>query len=237
MKYSKHACKINVDYELLNAPLAEMVNGVQMVDLRVLKAKVARIGEVAHWAYRRYRLVRRWNYVLLGVIAVLVCLLIVGCGGGSGGSEVEAAEPSLPSTRTVCVVPGSETLIPHVIQAVDAWNDWDTSPLSETCTAFVRCLPKAVAHEMGHALGILWHPPTGLMAAGTVRGPLMQLTVDDFMALPDDAPTLLYVDEEQPCDHEVGYGYPREPVLSGEVAWYELRTRKIWIEPSPKWRN
>ena len=65
----------------------------------------------------------------------------------------------------------------------------------------------------------------------------MHLTVEDFMALPDDAPTLLYVDEEQPCDHEVGYGYPSEPVLSGEVAWYELRTRKIWIEPSSKWRD
>ena len=168
-------------------------------------------------------------------LSLVCCALLVSC--GSGGSGDANADPSLPSTRTVCVAQGSEDLVPHVIQAVDVWNDRDTRPLSETCTAFVRCLPKAVTHEIGHALGILWHTNSGLMHAGSVRSDTPGLTADDFAALPESTPTLLYVDEEQPCDHEVAWGLPGESVHAWEVAWYEISTRKIWIDPSRAWRD
>lgn len=180
----------------------------------------------------------RWLCIVLFVCLIAAILLILlGCEGGGGG-EAEATE-ALAQTRTVCTVDAE--LRPHVERAVDAWNDHDTSPLSATCTEHVRCLPKVIAHELGHALqvaatGRWWHTATGIMHKEGHRSHVLGITEDDLDGLPDGVPYLMMSDGA-PCDHVVGWGYPSEPVLATEVAWYERETGRVWIDPSVPWRS
>ena len=168
------------------------------------------------------------------IFMLIMLAFCVGC-AESETDDGGSADAERVRTRTVCVAPDSREMAPLVVQAVDAWNDRSTDPLCTACADWDRCLCKAIAHELGHALGIRRHLREGMMHAEAIRSPTRGLTRRDVSALPENAPDLLFVDYGGECTTVIGWGYPAEAVYAGESAWYETKTRDIWIDPAKRW--
>lgn len=181
---------------------------------------------------------RHWYSTLIVLFIVggliWVILLLVGCASAET-DDGAIASGEARRTRTVCVRPDAQAMRAVTLKAIDAWNDRDTAPLCTECAAWDRCLCKAVAHELGHALGIHYHTSGGMMGAESIRSDVQGLTRRDVQALPWNAPHLLFVDFGSACTTAIGWGYPEASVPWFESAWYELRTKDIWIDPAKRW--
>ena len=176
-------------------------------------------------------------FLRVAMMAICCGFASLGCAGTSSaetdGGEYAVSESS--RTRTVCVAPDAEEMMPIVLRAIDAWNDRSTAPICAECRDWDRCLCKAIAHELGHAIGIERHLRSGMMHAKAIRSTTQGLTRADFRAIPWWGKSLLMVDYGPECTTAIRWGYPKARVYEHESAWYERKTKDIWIDPAKRW--